>query len=190
MNTSSTITNIAPNASNTSNISAASATNVNANINNTVSEPDTVSVDGPTKMPVVNSTSIADDGQSVDESERYVQIGYLTLLLLFRENRKKSKEERKIWRIRIWCRLAKLGNEKKEEKRALAKVHQKSRDNHQWNFLIQANTRKLQHLSISFEYLANESISCVKWHSIKWMRKKKQKAICSYSVHKTLSRFI
>lgn len=49
------------------NISVANATN--ANVNKTINEPDTVSVDGPTKMPVVNATA-TDDGQSVDESER------------------------------------------------------------------------------------------------------------------------
>lgn len=69
----STVPNVAAvvnNANNVNtNISVASATNTNANVNKTINDPDTVSVDGPTKMPVVNATA-ADDGQSVDESER------------------------------------------------------------------------------------------------------------------------
>lgn len=72
MNSSSTITNIAPIASNTNvsaNISVANPTNVNNN--QTISDQtDTVTVgDGPTKVPAVNSTT-ADDGQAADESER------------------------------------------------------------------------------------------------------------------------
>lgn len=58
---------IAPIVSNTNNVNA-NISVANANTNN---DPDTVSVDGPTKMPVVNATAAAtDDGQSVDESER------------------------------------------------------------------------------------------------------------------------
>lgn len=57
---------IAPIVNNTNNVNASGT---NANVNNTINDPDTVSVDGPTKMPVVNATA-NDDGQSVDESER------------------------------------------------------------------------------------------------------------------------
>lgn len=81
VNTSSS--NIAPIASNTNNvsanISAANPTNVNTN-NNTISEPDTVSVDGPTKIPGV---SAADDGQPADESERYVSMIYFCCFALY-----------------------------------------------------------------------------------------------------------
>lgn len=72
VNSSSTVTNIAPNTSNTNvsaNISVANPTNVN---NNPIisDQTDTVTVgDGPPKVPVVNSTT-ADDGQTADESER------------------------------------------------------------------------------------------------------------------------
>ncbi|XP_055295604.1 putative mediator of RNA polymerase II transcription subunit 26 isoform X2 [Sitodiplosis mosellana] len=59
--------NIAPNVGNTNNVNASVT---NANVNNTINDPDTVSVDGPTKMPVVNATA-TDDGQSVDESESH-----------------------------------------------------------------------------------------------------------------------
>lgn len=66
---SSTVTNIAPISSNTNNINSANISVASSNVNNnTISEPDTVSVDGPTKMPVVTT----DDGQMADESERYV----------------------------------------------------------------------------------------------------------------------
>lgn len=63
---SSMVTNIAPVASNTNNVNANISIASGTNANN---DPDTVSVDGPTKMPVVNATA-TDDVQSVDESER------------------------------------------------------------------------------------------------------------------------
>lgn len=70
VNTSSSSANIAPVAvSNTNNVSATIASGTIANVNNTINDSDTVSVDGPTKMPVVNATA-TDDVQSVDESER------------------------------------------------------------------------------------------------------------------------
>lgn len=64
----STVTNVTPtNAVNptTNNVNAATA----AVATTTINDSDTVSVDGPTKMPVVQATA-TDDGQSVDESER------------------------------------------------------------------------------------------------------------------------
>lgn len=64
----STVTNVV-NSTNNVNANISVANSTNANVNKTINDPDTVSVDGPTKMPVVNATA-TDDGQSVDESER------------------------------------------------------------------------------------------------------------------------